>query len=388
MSRSAADRIADVRRLLQAARKLVDQRAELVPAIVDSTGLSTEGVELALARHVETEATDAELSRLVSCAGDVSRVAVVLSANVFVGALRAIALARAASDDVVVRPSRRDPAFALALVGAANALGDTHLRIDDALDVASVEAGEIHVYGRDETIADVRGKAREGVRVLGHGSGMGVALVTAEAELAEAARGLAEDVVVFDQRGCLSPRIALVLGDEARAAALAEALHAELERLGASIPRGDVPADERAASGRYVATMTYACRVLVGSEHAIGIAPPGAPLVLPPPYRHVHVAACASLERRREAPRAAREGRGQRRQRRPRGRASLARACPWARLSALGDDAAATPRRPGGRRARPADVLGHARVPVTSTKNREIDRRACRISSPLRSSCS
>jgi hypothetical protein len=41
--------------------------------------------------------------------------------------------------------------------------------------------------------------------------------------------------------------------------------------------------------------MTYACRVLVGSQHAIGIAPPGAPLVLPPPYRHVHIAECASL---------------------------------------------------------------------------------------------
>lgn len=295
MGRTAADRIADVRRLLQAASAVLEQREELVPIIVESTGLSTEGVELALGRHVELEATDEELSRLVTCAGDVSRVAVVLSANVFVGALRALALARAASDDVVVRPSRRDPAFARALVSAANALGDTHLHIDEALDVAVVEAGEIHVYGRDETIADVRARAREGVRVLGHGSGMGVALVSAAADVSRAAQALADDVVVFDQRGCLSPRVALVIGDEARAAALADALHAELDRLGASIPRGEVPADERAASGRYVATMTYACRVLVGSQHAIGIAPPGAPLVLPPPYRHVHVAACGSL---------------------------------------------------------------------------------------------
>lgn len=336
MVRSASDRIADVRRLLQAARRLVEQRAELVPAIVESTGLSTEGVELALARHVELDATEAELAKLVACAGEVSRVAVVLSANVFVGALRAVVLARAASDDVVVRPSRRDPAFARALVGAALALGDTHLRIDETLEVASVETGEIHVYGRDETIADVRAKARGGVRVVGHGSGMGIALVSPGADLSRAARGLADDVVVFDQRGCLSPRIALVIGDEARASALAESLDAELDRLGVSIPRGELPADERAASGRYVATMTYACRVLVGSDHAIGVAPPGAPLVLPPPYRHVHVAACASLADAEkllaslaravvtigsddlEAAHA------------------LSRACPWARLSALG----------------------------------------------------
>ena len=295
MVRTAPDRIADVRRLLEAARATLEARAELVPEIVESTGLSTEGVELALGGHVEIEATDAELSKLVACAGDVSRVTVVLAANVFVGALRAIALARAASDDVVVRPSRRDPAFARALVRAANALGDARVRIDESLEVAGVEEGEIHVYGRDETITDVRAKAREGVRVVGHGSGLGIALVSAAADLSRAARALADDVVVFDQRGCLSPRIALVIGDEARAAALGDALHAELERLGATVPRGDLPADERAASGRYIATMTYACRVLVGNQHAIGIAPPGAPLVLPPPYRHVHVAACASL---------------------------------------------------------------------------------------------
>ena len=294
MVRSAADRIADVRRLQQAARIVIAKRGALVPAIVESTGLSTEGVELALARHVEVEATDDDLARLVTRAGDVTRVAVMLSANVFVGALRAIAIARAASADVVVRPSRRDPAFARALVDAAVASGDEHLRIDDELDAATFDGGELHVYGRDETIAEVRAKASPRVRVRGHGSGMGVVWVSSKADIAKVARGLAEDVVVFDQRGCLSPRIALVHGDEDRAGALAEALHAELDRLDVSVPRGAVPADERAAGGRYVATMTYACRALVGNRHAIGIAPPGAPIVLPPPYRHVHVAACTS----------------------------------------------------------------------------------------------
>lgn len=294
MTRSAAERIADVRRLQEAARAIVDDRAALVPAIVESTGLSSEGVELGLSRHLELEATDDDLGKLVERAGDVSKVSVVLSANVFVGALRALALARAASNDVVVRPSRRDPAFARALVEAAVALGDTHLRIDGDLDVATIDEGEIHVYGRDETIAEMRAKAR--VRVRGHASGMGVAWISAGADLAKAARGLADDVVVFDQRGCLSPRIAFVHGDEARASELADALHAELDRLDVSVPRGAVPAEERAAAGRYVATMTYACRALVGNHHAIGVAPPGAPLVLPPPYRTVHVAACASIE--------------------------------------------------------------------------------------------
>lgn len=295
-SRSAAERIADVRRLQAAARAVIADRATLVPAIVESTGLSTEGVELALAKHVEVDASDEELALLVARAGDASSVTVVLSANVFVGALRAVALARAASDHVVLRPSRRDPAFARALVEAAVAAGDPHLRLADELDIASVEGGELHVYGRDETIADVRARARPAVRVRGHGSGMGVAWLSAGADLAQAAHDLAEDVAVFDQRGCLSPRIALVLGDETRASDFADALHAELDRLDATLPRGAVPAEERAAAGRYVSTMTYACRALVGSHHAVGVAPPGAPLVLPPPYRHVHVAACTSIE--------------------------------------------------------------------------------------------
>ena len=247
MTRSAAERIVDVRRLQEAARNVIEKRGALVEAIVESTGLSAEGVELGLTRHVEVDARDAELAALVERAGDHPRVAVVLSANVFVGALRAIAIARAASDDVVVRPSRRDPAFARALVDEANRLGDAHLRIADDLDIGSVEDGEIHVYGRDETIAEMRKRARPTVRLRGHGSGMGVAWISADADIERAARGLADDVVVFDQRGCLSPRIALVLGDEARASALADALHAELERLEVSIPRGAVPAEERAA---------------------------------------------------------------------------------------------------------------------------------------------
>jgi len=315
------DRLSAVRALLEACARLVERRATFAPAIVEATGLSPAGVELALTRHLEIDATDADLEKLVDGAGRADRVGVVLASNVFVGALRAIALARATAPSVVVRPSRRDPTFARLLV---EELGDPALVLDDALDVGAFE-GELHVYGSDATIADIRGRARG--RVVGHGHGLGVAWISAHAALDAAARALAADVVVFDQRGCLSPRIALVEGALARADAFAERLHGELER---AIPRGVVPAEERAAADRYVATMTYACRVLVGNEHAIGVAPPGAPLVLPPPYRHVHVAAAA---REDVAARLA-----------PLGRSVIAVgtddpsiAPPWARVSPLGE---------------------------------------------------
>jgi len=294
VGRTSAERIEDVKRLQAAARALVGRRDVLVPELVASTGLSPANVELALTRHLEVEASERDLAQLVAHAGDAPCVAVVLSANVFVGALRAIALARAASERVVVRPSRREPAFARALVEAARELGDLALHIVDELDVASIDEGEIHVYGRDETIASVRARAR--VRVRGHGSGMGVAWISSGADVAAAVSALASDVVVFDQRGCLSPRIALVQGDESRALAVAEALHRELERAAQRVPRGAMPPEERADASRYIATMTYAGSVLTGREHAVAVAPPGAPLVLPPPYRHVHVAPRATEE--------------------------------------------------------------------------------------------
>jgi hypothetical protein len=288
--RSRQQRIDDVKRLVAAARVVMERRGELVPTLVESTGLSTQGVELAFARTLEVDATDGEIDELVASAGDAPRAAVILSANVFVAALRAIAIAYAASPSVVVRPSRREPAFARALVLAAK---DDAIILDESFDASSWHDGEVHVYGRDETIAEVRSKVHGRVVVRGHGAGMGVAWITRGASLEAAASALASDVVLFDQRGCLSPRVAIVEGD---ADAFASLLHAELERLEATVPRGVVPTEDRAAGDRYVATMTYACRALVGRAHAVGVAPAGAPIVLPPPYRHVHVAACESAE--------------------------------------------------------------------------------------------
>jgi len=296
-------RVALVRRVQRAtAEAVVAGGEELVASIADSTGLSLQGVMLAMTESLELESSDGELGSLVrhafarqpAAAPTSSPIVVVLSANVFVGALRGIALARAASDHVVVRPSRRDPTLARAIVEAARRLGDTGLHLDEAIDLSTVTSGRIDVYGHDATIADIRRTAK--VPVHGHGSGMGVAFVSPRADLTKAARGLADDVTIFDQRGCLSPRIALVEGDDARASAFAEGLHAELDRLAEEIPRGAIPGDERAAAGSYVATMTYACRALVGRAHAIGVAATGAPLLLPPPWRHVHVAPCPSVE--------------------------------------------------------------------------------------------
>jgi hypothetical protein len=288
--RSTEARIEDVRRLLAAAARVYDDRARWTPAIARSTGLSPQGVEVGFA-CLEREAPDGDLRALVAAAGDTPHVHVVLSANVFVAALRALALARAAAERVTVRPSPRDPTLVEQLVACCE---DAAIAIEPERDIARTTATELHVYGRDETIAAVRARARSGVVVRGHGAGLGIAIVTASADIGQAAADVAADVVPFEQRGCASPRAALVEGGEARASAFADALHGELAAWSARVPRGTLHDGERAEATRWLNAMAFAGHVRRGAEHAVAAVPEGAPLAFGPPGRHVLVTPYAS----------------------------------------------------------------------------------------------
>jgi hypothetical protein len=287
--RTAHERIRDVRRLLEASREVHARRARLAPAIAQATGLSPEGVELGF-ESLERDASDEDLRALVARAGEAPEVHVILSANVFVAPLRAIAVACAAAPRVTVSPSARDPVIAHALV---ETLADPAVVLDVGRDVASIAEGEIHVFGRSETIAAVRAKARVAVRA--HGPGLGVAAIGA-GPLEDAADGLAADVVAFDQRGCLSPRIALVVGDGERAADFAEALHERLGARGALVPRGRLAGDEREEAMRWIDAATFAGPCWTGLDHAVALAPEHGPLSVPPAGRHVLVAGAGAWE--------------------------------------------------------------------------------------------
>jgi hypothetical protein len=212
---------------------------------------------------------------------------VILSANVFVAHLRALAIARAAADRVTIRASQHDSVLAHALVEAAC---DDAIAIVQERDVATVAADEVHVYGRDETIAAVRARTRPGVIVRGHGTGMGVAIVTFAAEMRAAAELLAADVLPFDQRGCLSPRIAFVEGDAARASSFAQMLDEALREGGRRVPRGALFDDERDDARRWRDTMAFVGRVWHGDHHTVALGAAGAPPLIPPAGRHVYVA--------------------------------------------------------------------------------------------------
>jgi hypothetical protein len=323
VNRTVEDRVRDVRRWLDAARVVYADRARLTPSIAASTGLSIEGVTLGF-ESLELDATQEQIHALVAAAGSAAHVHVILSANVFIAPLRAIAIARAAAARVTVRPSSRDPTLAVALVAAAGdpavslAVDAQASRTTDAQasrttdaqasrptvaqasrptvarDAVPASAERIDVYGRDETIAHVRRLAGPRVVVRGHGAGLGVAFVArAHAGALETlADALAADVIPFDQRGCLSPRIAFVEAAPARAEAFALALHQALGHRGSQVPRGNLTPDERGEATRWRETLAFAGRVWVGADHLVGLDAshtPAMTLAVPPAGRHVLV---------------------------------------------------------------------------------------------------
>jgi hypothetical protein len=292
MNLETADRLERVRAVLAAARRLVDAGdplgREARERLPEATGLSPEGVELALRRHVETQASDADLATLLSRAEPAPSVHVVLSANVFVGAVRAIACAVASSPRVRIRPSSREAVMAPLLLRAIPAAACGDVATCEALDAR--EGDTVHVYGRDETIEAIARQVPSGVRVAGHGPGFGVALVDAASNLDRVAEGLSWDVVAFDQRGCLSPRVALFRGPPARAKAFTEALADELAKREREIPLGALSADERGERTLYrnTASALGGCRSGATSTVGLDLAPRA--IVLPPPGRNLHVA--------------------------------------------------------------------------------------------------
>jgi hypothetical protein len=192
-------------------------------------------------------------------------VAHVLPGNVPALAAGAICLALAMRAAVLVKPGREERAFA-PLFAASMAEVDPELAACVAVrywpggsgeieEAAFARADVVEASGGDEAIAALRPRVRG--RFLGRGGRVSFAAIGREiaaerAALAQAVRGIAEDVSIWDQCGCLSPQVVFVEsapgdGVERAAAALAEAL-ADLARRW---PPRRVSLDQQAAILRF-----------------------------------------------------------------------------------------------------------------------------------------
>lgn len=275
--------------LLESARSLANASSErgcmARERLIATSGLSAQGVDFAIARCLEIAPEEREIEALIRGTGTAEVAHVLLSANVFVAAHRAIAIGLAASGRVCVRPSRREPEMTeLLLAGAPNSF--------QIVPELSPRAGDrLWAYGSDETLDEVAVTLPQGVAFHAHGSGFGVAVVDAtvtDSALAELLPRLAEDIALFDQRGCLSPRVLLVTGGPEAARDAAQLLASELERLEARLPRGRVEAAELAEITRYRDTASFTGEVFPAG---LGFVSAGrnAAWLLPPSGRNLHV---------------------------------------------------------------------------------------------------
>lgn len=302
MTRRAAewDGIERVRSLLAAAACVADATSEFGRRarrlLGESTGLSPENVAWGLDEALETAPSAEEIDALVRSvtveggarAEPVRAVHVILPANVFVAAHRALALGLAASSSVYARPSRREPVFTRLLAEAAPGLFEV---VDE---IAPAPGDHVWAYGGDRSLEAVRASLPGGTVLHAQGPGYGLAVVDASVVGAAAATALARDVAAFDQRGCLSPRAVVVLGSRDAAQRFATLLAAALARREREVPLGRLDAAELGEIMRFRDAATYAGEllpagsggVLVTDTVKLGVAPVG---------RFVTVSAAAGL---------------------------------------------------------------------------------------------
>jgi hypothetical protein len=277
--------------LFQAARSLADRATErgrqARQRLVHATGLSAEGVDFALDRCLESRPSEREVEALIRSTPTAQVAHVLLSANVFVAAHRAIAIGLAASERVCVRASRREPEMAELLL--AGAPGSFQL-----VPELSAHAGDrLWAYGSDETLDEVAVTLPQGVAFHAHGAGFGVCVIDAQVSasaLSDLLPRLAEDVALFDQRGCLSPRVVLIAGGAEQARAVARELARELAELEQRVPRGRLEPSEAAQISAFRDTASFACEVFPAG---LGFVSAGRDetWLMPPIGRNLHVLA-------------------------------------------------------------------------------------------------
>jgi hypothetical protein len=118
--------------------------------------------------------------------------------------------------------------------------------------VLFAEADCVTATGDDETLAVIRSRLPVKTRFLGYGHRVSFGFVAHEVLYGSRAKRIvavvADDVVAWNQLGCLSPHLIYVqLGGEISPEHFAQLLAGELEKREASEPRGELPAEHAAA---------------------------------------------------------------------------------------------------------------------------------------------
>jgi hypothetical protein len=222
------------------------ERRALDPPLIRLSGLSRDGLGVALDTvlgGVRKEAAAALLARARPAPAEAGPVLAVLASNLPGLAVQPLLPALLARRPILLKsPSveplfapaflaglvRREPRLAGALAAATWAGGDAAL---EAPVLARVE--RVLAYGDQPALDDLERRAPG--KVVGFGPKTSLAVVGASADLRITTEGLARDIALFDQRGCLSVAAIYTAGN---AGELAERLAGELQDLARRWPAG------------------------------------------------------------------------------------------------------------------------------------------------------
>jgi len=230
-----------------------DERRPLTAPLAATTGLSAGGLEAALATVLGGVGAANADQVFAHAAGPFRQgpVLVVLASNIPGLAVQPLLPLLAARRPVLLKSSRREPffapAFVRALVERVPEIADATAAVcwpggDAALETAVLPGCDrIVVYGGREAMASIEAQAPG--RVLDYGPKASLAVIGAEVDPRAIASGLARDIALFDQRGCLSVQAIYTAGP---AEPLASELAGALEVLADRWPPG--PADPVAAA--------------------------------------------------------------------------------------------------------------------------------------------
>jgi hypothetical protein len=113
--------------------------------------------------------------------------------------------------------------------------------------------------------------------------------VVKESQLEPLCDAIVRDVIPFDQRGCLSPRLVLLHASRSFAETFSECLAERLTLAGRTVPRGELSLPEAAELHRYTQTMKFVGGLRSSEHGTVALDPADERLYLAPVGRVLHV---------------------------------------------------------------------------------------------------
>ncbi|HEV7503537.1 MAG TPA: acyl-CoA reductase [Thermoanaerobaculia bacterium] len=285
------------------------ERRALDPPLAKLCGLSREGLRAGLEAVLggvrrEPAAALFARARPAPAASGAGPVLAVLASNLPGLAVQPLLPALALGRPVLLKSPSSEPLFAPAFLSA---LVRREPRLGAAVAAATWEGGDedleapvlagvetVLAYGGREALDDLERRAPG--KVTGYGPKTSLAVIGADVEPRQAAEGLARDIALFDQRGCLSVAAVYTAGDgETLGLAIAE----ELLGLARRLPPGPLPRQALVAVQhlRLEAEMRGFWHSSLAPREGTVVVDPNLELRLSPGLRTVRVHPLADLSR-------------------------------------------------------------------------------------------